>query len=555
MTVPVIHSAVDLDSDKATYVEDVFVNLHLQRYTTETFSERLSYLDLKEKESRVQSSEAISIDELFNKRERDVHKKTTPSTKELIQDRSGVDDSSFVDVHNKNKAPTKVLIQGKPGVGKTTLVNYMANQWAKGSLWPYIKYIFVVKLKEFQPNEMWSLDNLLLNGLTLPEPRMKAAFIEEILRNPEKIVIIIDSIDEFCGYEYSPQRIPDINKKVASSTLVSAIIGDMVLPGAKVVVTSRPTQRLPVKAFDHVVQLQGFTNERIREYVYKTAYRKEEAEFIMMNLDGNPNMARFCHVPLQCNFMCTCLADRFAFAESGEAPTLNTTTDLYVQATVQMASKLHPHLKYSKEATDLDNLFDKIAPPLKKHADLAIHGIMSSPPQFIFEKRDLDRFGFSETDRNCGFLVESQTEDRRMKGARRPCWTFSHATMHELFAALGMLRSDDTVRVRFMESTLVEQLNTMVVFLAGLLGDSSHQYYVERLVPGGAKLDSRLLTTQLTRKLNDDAVTLAAVFETQNSGMVDIVGTEIECSNMTPMDVRSLAWVLEKEEYCITSLW
>ena len=531
LTVPVCHS-VDLDSDKPVCLEDAFVEMRLQKHTTEKFPEKFSFHDLKEMETRVQSNDAIPVAELFSNVGSNEHQKTT--------------------------APTKVLIQGQPGVGKSTLAKHIANQWARGALWPDIKYIFLVQIKELPPRETWSLSNLLLDGL-IP-PKHHAACLDVINGSPEEILVFLDGYDEGGG---SDQQEGQSNKEDTLSTLISRIISNGVLPGAKVLVSSRPTKQLPIKAFNHTVQLCGFTtSEMVSKYVHKNAHTKKEEEFIMKHVDASPSMAGLCQVPLQCALVCASLADMCTCVENAEVPVVNTMTDLYVQSTVRTASKLHPHLKYSKEATDLDNLFDIIEAPLRKHADLARSSIMSSPPKFLFYEDDLDKLKFDDNDRNCGFLIELRTLDPRLKGTTRSCWAFRHATMQEFFAAIGMLRSDASVWECLRNKTLVEQLKTMVMFMGGLLGDTGHGYYVERLVSRDSTLDFQRLPIQfmlshtriLIEMMNDDAMMIATVFETQNPDMVQVVPTEIKSSNMSMMDMRALVWLLENEIGHITSL-
>ena len=534
LTVPVQYS-VDLDSEKPAFLEDIFVEIHLQKQTTESFPEKFSYFDMKEMETRVQSNDAVSIANLFSNLENDAQHKT--------------------------KAPTKVLIQGKPGVGKSTLAKHIASQWAKGLLWPHIKYVFLVPLIELPTNDKWSLSNLLLDGL-IPPDRQKAC-LDVITEHPEESLVFLEGYDEsrWC----SDLQQGHSNDEGALSTLMSQIINNEVLPGAKILVSSRPTKQLPVKAFNHTLQLYGFTRDRIREYVHKVAHTKKEEEFIMKYLHANPHMAGLCHVPLHCVFVCQCIAGLYTCAERGKTPTVNTTTDLFVQATVQTASKLDRRLKYSKEKKDLDDLFNVIEAPLRKHADLARSSFMSSPPKFFFHKEDLDKFHFDEADRNCGFLVASTRPDPRFKGATCSGWQFSHATMHAFFLAVGMLRSDDSAWESLGEDTSVEQLKTMLTFIAGLVGDHSHEYYVKRLVSGDgqpntqqsvARLRERMLKkiTDLTGKLNDDSMKIATAFESQDPQMVRVVPTKIDSSNMSMMDMRALVWLLNNENYHIKSL-
>ena len=528
----------------------MYVEVTLQQYTPENISDKFNFQDLMEKETRLHSSETMPIEDLFRKTGNEAHNKNKAALRSSTLTRQG-ERNTMLDGVNMNTVPTKVQIQGKPGIGKSTLLNHMSHQWAKGSLWSDVKYLFAIDLKEFNPDDKWSLRDLLLDEFGMSEP-MKSACFQDILAHSENIVILIDAIDEFSGFRYSPCRL-QLNKDVVMSTLVSAIIGSKVLPGAKVITTTRPSKQSDVKAFDRIVQLPGFTSKSVHKYIRETTNTAEEKDFIMKHIDTNPSMAGLCHVPLQCGFICGCLAD--AFANNVDVPTLNTTTDLYREATLQTASKVDPRLKDNQKETNLDDLLGTVGESLQKHADLAIHGILSSPQKFFFGEADLEMFGFDETDRKSGFLVESQTQDRRMRGSKRPCWTFVHATMLQFFAAIGVLRSSDNSKWESLKKkNLDEQLKTMVCFLAGLLEDSNHKDYVKHLVPNGAKLQVRDVIAEITGKLNDDATTISAVFETQNADMVDIVGGEIKASNMSPSDVRALAWVLEKERCRITSL-
>ena len=46
------------------------------------------------------------------------------------------------------------------------------------------------------------------------------------------------------NYEYSPHRLPPgESEKEVLATLISAVIGNMVLPGSKIIVASRPSKK------------------------------------------------------------------------------------------------------------------------------------------------------------------------------------------------------------------------------------------------------------------------------------------------------------------------
>ena len=553
LTTPLKYSAGFDDSDAPLGVEDIFVEVRLQEYTTEFVPENISYQALREKETNFQPREAIPLDELFGDLDKCVHNETDAQNESLADGTTADGLSTPMHLHSKTKEPTTVLLMGKSGFGKTMLVYHMAHQWAKGNLWPCIKYLFTVKLNEFRPNEKWSLVDLLLGDLGMSES-MKVACIEEIRANSERVVILIDGVEELDEFEFCPKRIRHNNGEVDLPTLISSIIGDTALPGAKIIATSRPTQHTPVKACDRIVQLCGFTSDEAHEFVRKIADTKEEEQLIIKSIDGNSLLTSLCRVPLECNVICSVLLNSLDCDDDRQRLNVNTTTSLFVQVTEQIASKRHPGLKCSDEEPESDQLFDIIDTPLKKHADLAVYGLTSSPPRAIFYEDELVKFGLDETDRKCGFLVESQTKDPCVKGAKRPCWMFSHTILYEFLGAVGVLRSGGKVWEFLGRNSHVDQVKNIVCFLAGLLEDSRQTYFVERLVPGGASLSSRHVITELTEKLCDDATTISAVYETQNVEMVDIVGSVIELGDLSTADARALAWVLDKEDYCITSL-
>ena len=532
LTVPVPY-AFRRDSESPKNLTDVFVDVHMQ--TKQTVAKTFNYLDLKEDmETRVQSNDAISIADIFG----------NPASKA-----------------NKMTAPKKVLLEGQPGIGKTTVAQHIASQWSRGELWPHITYAFLVKLKDKSSPKHCSLGELLLAPL-IPDERHEAC-IKVITECPEKTLVIFDGYDEG---QWQERGHGDSREKSGLSALIENIINNDTLPGAQVLVCSRPTEHLPMKAFNHVVQLCGFTDNRVREYVQKVSGNKEKATFIIECLDENPNLRELCHNPQQCGLMYAYLADRCDCAEKVEGPTVNTTTSLYKQATIQLASKLHPRLKYSNKKTDISSLFNIIKGPLMKHANLARRGMLSESPKFVYLQEDLKTCGFNATDKNCGFLEESLTQDQRLEGETQPCWSFSHTTFQEFFAALGLLKAYDRGRWKCLrKDTLAVHLKTVVKFMAGLLGDKRHEYFVERLLSEDGQQKSQQLTTSsrgqmlkaitdVIKKLNDDAMIMAAVFETQNCDMVHVVPTKIDTTDMSVMDQRALVWLLRNEHYTIESL-
>ena len=303
-----------LDAPTRAPLDDMFVDLRLQKFETRKLPETLPYSDVEEMQRCKQSSEVIQILQLFN----------------VLKDKV---------------APHNVLIRGKAGVGKTTFVKQMSKQWAEKKLWNDIKYLFVVTLRELPQDRKWTLAGLLLGELTLSEEE-KTVAINEICKHPEDTMVAIEGLDEFPEYKFSEKRGGVRNEEVDLNVLISGIISSVMLPGAKVLVTSRPTDQLPSEVCHRVMEIYGFSKENIEKYVDKFSGGDSKLQlFIRRFLDTNVNIATMCYIPIQCNFVCMCFRDMHSCKLTGDVAAVSTITQLYVFATLHLIRKLHPALK------------------------------------------------------------------------------------------------------------------------------------------------------------------------------------------------------------------
>ena len=220
-----------LDAPTRAPLDDMFVDLRLQKFETRKLPETLPYSDMEEMQRCKQSSEVIQIPQLFD----------------MLKDKV---------------APQNVLIRGKVGVGKMTFVKQMSKQWAEKKLWNDIKYLFVVTLRELPQDRKWTLADLLLGELTLSEEE-KTVTINEICKHPEGIMVAIEGLDEFPEYKFSEKCGGVRNEEVDLNVLISGIISGVMLPGAKVLVTSRPTDQLPAEVCHRVMEIYGFSKENM----------------------------------------------------------------------------------------------------------------------------------------------------------------------------------------------------------------------------------------------------------------------------------------------------
>ena len=164
-------------------------------------------------------------------------------------------------------APRKILITGRAGVGKSTLLEYIAREWAANKLWCHIDYLFLIKLRQLLQNEKWSITDLLFGDLSM-SASYKIAALDEIRKHSDHVIVLIDGLDEYPSYEYNSRTFPEDNK-VSLSNVISSIISLNFLPNLKVLVTSQPTNQISSKTFDRVYEICGFTTAGIKAYVHR----------------------------------------------------------------------------------------------------------------------------------------------------------------------------------------------------------------------------------------------------------------------------------------------
>ena len=507
-----------------TTLDESFVQLRLQDSKEESLPDVLTYRDVEYLERCRQSAQEVKLEQLFSK------------------------------LKNDDIVPKKVLIKGRAGVGKTTLIDFMLREWATRHSWPQFDYIFVIKLREVSERQ-WRIGDLLFLGLNLSSKEKKAV-LDEIREHSNRTLVIVDSLDEFPLFLYSQSQFP-FGTEVNLSEMISIIINCTWLPDSTVVVTSRHTDQIPSKVFCRIVDVYGFTMGGIETYVNNFCKEnKQLRKFIWKNITTNPNMATFCHTPVQCVFMCNSLKDQFQHSESGSIPDMTTMTQLYVKATYRLAKKLHPRLKPDKGQANLKHVFRILKAPFTKHAQLAKYG-MENQLRVIFSDDDLEQHRFSNDDKLTGFLSGTTKTDPDDIQEKVNTWSFSHLSLQEFFMSLGLLLQSPRTNLPMLlqKGNMVKQYEIVITFLAGLLGDQKNAYYLNYMGLSDVSYSCKEFIESLKCNLGKDPLKLVCfIYETQCKDLVCIVPEEIKTSKIHPMEMLSLHWILVSEKCPIISL-
>ena len=369
-----------------------------------------------------------------------------------------------------NKCPRKILVVGRPGIGKTVLTEKIIRDWAGGVDEFYCEKIaFFLKFRWFNVNDrnVITLKEFLRIGTELSDKKFDRIY-KEILKHPEKAILIFDGLDEFngtfdCVDDLPPPNDPDFS--MSGILLFSKLISGRLLPEATVLVTSRPTANefYSKFKFDRTVEIIGFTKKRIEEYVTKfcrSHERDDHKSRIWNRIESSSDLLNSCYIPVNCMIVVTIMFERLEDPRHDTDALPTTLTELY-EAAVNHFDKNH----FRK----LDGLSYKKA--MEELQSLAFKGI--EPRQLIFDKESFD-----EHMKQCGLL--NCLSNPYSQAQKQFC--FIHLTIQEFLAAKHVTQTFSPEEIEnFIFSHIKSGKWYLVLqFIAGLLGKKIKMFQKDR---------------------------------------------------------------------------
>ncbi|XP_004593904.4 NACHT, LRR and PYD domains-containing protein 10 [Ochotona princeps] len=312
-------------------------------------------------------------------------------------------------------APHVVVLQGSAGTGKTTLTKKMLLDWANGTLYQdWFDYVFYLSCREVGLLPGRKLDQLLFWCCGDQE-----APITEILKQPERLLFILDGFDEL-------QR--PFRQSSPMENLLHLLIRRKVLPTCSLVITTRPSALRNLEPLLHRpshVHVLGFSEEERREYFSSYFTNEEQARNAFEVVQGNDVLYKACQVPGICWMVCSWLRKKM---ERGQkvSEMLNNSTDIF---TAYVSTFLSPD--------------DNRGPALTRHrvleglCSLASEGIQCH--RFLFEEADLRRHNLDGPRLGAFLSSNDYQEGRDMK----KFYSFRHISFQEYFHAMSYLVKDN----------------------------------------------------------------------------------------------------------------
>ena len=377
-----------------------------------------------------------------------------------------VKDLFYPNEDTKEKCPHKILVIGRPGIGKTVLTEKILLDWSSELDRFYRdKIAFYFKFRWFNNNQIpVTLKTFLCNGTQLSNEEFEEIY-EEIKKHPEKAILIFDGLDEFnsdldCPNDWPPPNDPDF--PMSAISLFRKLISGHLLPEATVLVTSRPTanQFYSKFKFDRTVEIIGFTEARIEEYITKfcQSHNRDALEPKIWNhIQSSSDLLNACYIPVNCWIVVTILFDRLKYPRDEISALPATLTELYQAAVTYFDDnhfrKLDTQSKAKEEAKE---------EATKELQRLAFKGIEEM--QLIFKKKHFDeemkRSGLLNSLSNPYSQVQTQ-------------FCFIHLTIQEFLAAKHVIESFNPEEIKEFICSHINsgKWHLVLQFIAGLLGE------------------------------------------------------------------------------------
>ena len=249
-------------------------------------------------------------------------------------------------------------------------------------------------------------------------------------------------------------------------SLFSKLIYGHFLPEATVVVTSRPTAHKFYSKFnfDRTVEIIGFTEDKIEEYVTKFCHSHDRDDFkpkIWNHIKSSSDLLNSCYIPVNCWIVVTILFERVQADPTNEIESLPTTlTDLY-QAAVTHLDENHFRKVGGQSSEEA----------IKKLQSLAFKGI--EPMQLIFDSKSFD-----EQMKQSGLL--NSLSNPHSQAQTQFC--FVHLTIQEFLAARHVIEmfSPEKIKEFIFSHIKSSKWHLVLQFIAGLLGKEIKMFQKDR---------------------------------------------------------------------------
>ena len=362
--------------------------------------------------------------------------------------------TSIFTPHRDCEQPLVVLIEGEPGIGKTTCCQKLAYDWAIRQVcewdesFPRVEVLLLLRCREIESSCIWkAIENQILpEGI---EPDVKVTFFQFLKKNPSKVLLVLDGLDEA-----DPEKLKLFRK----------LIQRELLPGCYIVLTSRHEAGSNIRPYtDTLLEIVGFTTADaecfIRRY-FQQSDNQHLAEALIDKLESD-NLYALTRNPLNSLLLCVIFEDLNGFLP-------NSRTKLYVEIVLFVLRRYENKNGLSSSDTDLLLVYKEELMTLGR---MALDSLCKGELYFEDHKGDLKqsllpKFGF----------VSIQAGGS--KRAPCPCYAFFHKSFQEFFSAFFLAFSmiDGTLDCKSVANEEYgRELSEVFTFMGGIVAMHSKE--------------------------------------------------------------------------------
>ncbi len=193
-----------------------------------------------------------------------------------------------------------VVLSGAAGIGKTTLMDYLAYQWAlfkqeqgEAGLWSAFDAVLMIRCRDLHPEQIGSdvrTITQLLHRACWGSLRLSADDTQSLLarleQSPARCLLLLDGLDE----------LPELKQAYWRGLLAQLFQ----LPFKKLV-TTRPYAIGTLQKWinhDGLVEISGFTDSNVAVYFEKVLGQSNETQDFIQAIKKNPDLWAITHIPI-----------------------------------------------------------------------------------------------------------------------------------------------------------------------------------------------------------------------------------------------------------------